>query len=1171
MIRHAHRNQLAMRTLFVGLALIAARAAPARADLNQGLIANWCFDACTANDCWDGFHGTNYGAACVAGIVGAHAFEFTGTDIVRFIPSSWDATISNVFTVAAWIKWYGPNSFTGRSDIFDGRGDPLAGAGFLFYVSPFGKLGLWMNQPYTTVESLATVPASGSATHVAMVFDGTGHFVRAFINGQLDNTVSTSAQYHDSSHQAAIGNNHWYDGQWTTFNGVIDELRIYRRVLSAAEIQQLAGATGNQPPVAEAGGPYSGVVGAPTTFDASGSHDPDGTVVGYRWDWTNDGTWDTAWLTTPTATHTYGAPIPGQVGLIIMDDRGNTSTDTSAVNLTGRYYFVHLTDTHYGYDGARENVQSLINQILAWDWPPAFVIVTGDVLSWGYASGNLPLIAWLWAEEESNNYLAVRTDFEALATNGIPYFLCPGNHDYYNWCDVTYPWGLLSYEVRFPEFVPPYAFVAPGTPLLLVALKSGSDPFALMTDPFYPPKGTGVEDSDITWLSNLLVGEPATTVIMMHHPAISYHSASHGDDCFCWGGGAHAGAYPCDRWDAGAIHQNRGPFKDLCLARGVDLVCTGHTHMSRTYAHDMDWSDEEGDQDGFDRVYCSTCPSCPPKEWWQDCYPVSSAGPLYEFTDAAYYGGFRIIWAETDGSVTVNQASVRDDVIVGTLGGCPANLHLYDSADNHVGRSDTGGAECQRQGATYALTPLGPTEEPDPSLWEHFVEEISSPLGGDELRYELRGTADGTVRFVLDKKLADGTYTRLQYNSVGTALGSVASIFVSGGAIDYTMYVDLDGDGTIDEWVQPDTIITMNAPLRPLIPVGQSHGLVGVSYPYRVGTTDLELDSVYYRLDWGDGQESDWLGPYASGAACDGSHAWQQAGIYEVRVRAKDTWDHLSDWSETLVVTIQESPPEVVCPQPVLIECASQGGSEVQITAHVEDMHGDALSVTWWVDAEVVEEQQVPGGPPPTSADVTLLYTYGVGTHSIDVVVSDGWTAPASCSTSVTVQDTTPPVVSCSVTTDVLWAPDHHLENVGLTTTVSDECDPAGAAESLIIEVWSDETEIPDSGDGTGKHAPDAKDIYSGLRLRKERRGGEDGRVYLIIARAADGCGNVGFGYCTVVVPHDQSQAGLDQVAAQAQAALATVEATPGDTIGEKVAPLGYYQHGISEELGPHQ
>jgi hypothetical protein len=175
---------------------------------------------------------------------------------------------------------------------------------------------------------------------------------------------------------------------------------------------------------------------------------------------------------------------------------------------------------------------------------------------------------------------------------------------------------------------------------------------------------------------------------------------------------------------------------------------------------------------------------------------------------------------------------------------------------------------------------------------------------------------------------------------------------------------------------------------------------------------------------------------------------------------------------------------------------------------------------------------------------------------------------------SIVVGDSTPPDVSCSVGTDVLWAPNHHLVDVGLTTIVSDDCDPNGAAESLVIEVWSDETEVPETGDGTGRHAPDAKDIDTGLRLRKERRGTEDGRVYLIIARAEDASGNVGFGYCTVVVPHDQSQEGLDEVAIQAQAALATVEGTPGTTIAEKVAALvseGWSQHGVSEELGPHQ
>ena len=210
----------------------------------------------------------------------------------------------------------------------------------------------------------------------------------------------------------------------------------------------------------------------------------------------------------------------------------------------------------------------------------------------------------------------------------------------------------------------------------------------------------------------------------------------------------------------------------------------------------------------------------------------------------------------------------------------------------------------------------------------------------------------------------------------------------------------------------------------------------------------------------------------------------------------------------------------------------------------------------------------------PTSEMPTLTIDTSLGCSvecAVTLTVTDNWGAYDTNSATVTIADTTPPVVTCSVVTDVLWAPDHQLVNVGLEVNVTDACDQAGAQASLTVGVWSDETEIPDTGDGTGRHAPDAKDLYAGLRLRKERRGAEDGRVYLIIARAEDACGNVGFRYCTVVVPHDQSQEGLDEVTAQADAALATVADTAGATIAEKVALLGYCQHGISEELGPHQ
>ena len=88
----------------------------------------------------------------------------------------------------------------------------------------------------------------------------------------------------------------------------------------------------NQPPIADAGGPYSGNVGQSITFDGSGSYDPDGSITGYRWDWTNDGTWDTGWSGSPTATHSYGSTYT--VKLQVEDNDGATDTDTATVTIS---------------------------------------------------------------------------------------------------------------------------------------------------------------------------------------------------------------------------------------------------------------------------------------------------------------------------------------------------------------------------------------------------------------------------------------------------------------------------------------------------------------------------------------------------------------------------------------------------------------------------------------------------------------------------------------------------------------------------------------------------------------------------------------------------------------------------------------------------------------------
>jgi len=60
-------------------------------------------------------------------------------------------------------------------------------------------------------------------------------------------------------------------------------------------------------------------------------------------------------------------------------------------------------------------------------------------------------------------------------------------------------------------------------------------------------------------------------------------------------------------------------------------------------------------------------------------------------------------------------------------------------------------------------------------------------------------------------------------------------------------------------------------------------------------------------FDWGDGTFSEWLGPFPSGTPAEESHSWDEAGIYEVKVKAKDNYSE-SDWSSSHPINILEGP-----------------------------------------------------------------------------------------------------------------------------------------------------------------------------------------------------------------------------------------------------------------------
>ncbi len=69
--------------------------------------------------------------------------------------------------------------------------------------------------------------------------------------------------------------------------------------------------------------------------------------------------------------------------------------------------------------------------------------------------------------------------------------------------------------------------------------------------------------------------------------------------------------------------------------------------------------------------------------------------------------------------------------------------------------------------------------------------------------------------------------------------------------------------------------------------------------------TDFDTDPpLEFFFDWGDGSNSGWLGSYRLGETCTASNSWREPGIYDVKVKVKNSMGAESDLSEPLTIHI---------------------------------------------------------------------------------------------------------------------------------------------------------------------------------------------------------------------------------------------------------------------------
>lgn len=207
------------------------------------------------------------------------------------------------------------------------------------------------------------------------------------------------------------------------------------------------------------------------------------------------------------------------------------------------------------------------------------------------------------------------------------------------------------------------------------------------------------------------------------------------------------------------------------------------------------------------------------------------------------------------------------------------------------------------------------------------------------------------------------------------------------------------------------------------------------------------------------------------------------------------------------------TPPTIVCPAATNISAGTNCTATIDLRARVVVTENSAAPVT------------VTQTPSPTTA-------LGLGTHTLTFVATDAaGNQSAPCTTTVTVSDTTPPIVtSVTPSKKQLWPPTGKFVPITLDVTGTDNC--SGALGCEIISVTSNE-DAKSGGDDyrqADRRRPgddDAKDWQLtgplSLNLRAERDGRGQGRFYTITVRCTDAAGNSATSLTTVFVPHDAS------------------------------------------------
>ena len=200
--------------------------------VEKGLVSYWSLNEIkgkTVPDDWGENDGTIEGAEKAKGKYG-NALQFDGQD--NYVNCGNDASldITDAISIEAWVYMESVGTYP---TVVAKSG---ANWGYIFeFLTTTGKINLYLDKANPSWANVAETGVQLKEwTHLAATYDGkTIHY---YFNGKLDGTYSNipGGQIAENADNVHLGGRKV--GEPHNFDGIIDEVRIYNRALSEAEV-----------------------------------------------------------------------------------------------------------------------------------------------------------------------------------------------------------------------------------------------------------------------------------------------------------------------------------------------------------------------------------------------------------------------------------------------------------------------------------------------------------------------------------------------------------------------------------------------------------------------------------------------------------------------------------------------------------------------------------------------------------------------------------------------------------------------------------------------------------------------------------------------------------------------------------------------------------------------